>query len=436
MGAAQTPRAVVNIQRRNAIATALIVVVVVVIIVVAGVITYVYVSSPSPSNPKAPSQITLGAVLTLTGANAQPAADQEIGLNWWTSYVNAHGGLYLSKYGTKVPVKVIVLDDKSDPSNDPALISELVNQDNVSAILSGTALYNAPVILPIAERDGVPYVSMYDFYNSTWNYYSQIDPHPNWAFFAWPNFAGVANVFWNWYDAQNSSNRPTSVAAVAANVAGFNVVSQMWLNQAQARGLNVTMPLQVYDVTSTDLTSLVLKLKAANPQVVWAFSVVTDGELLLKEANELGFHPKLWIMPATAEFTLLGKSLGTLANGIVTDTTWVHLMTTNDSANLNSYYMNQTKGLPADPFAANYAAITQVLFDAIVKAGSTNRPAIRDALATINASTVEGQVVFDSNHNSYTLNNIIVQWQNGGQQIVWPPDIATAEFQYPSPNAG
>ncbi|MDR7460783.1 MAG: branched-chain amino acid ABC transporter substrate-binding protein, partial [Armatimonadota bacterium] len=56
---------------------------------------------------------------------------------------------------------------------------------------------------------------------------------------------------------------------------------------------------------------------------------------------------------------------------------------------------------------------------------------IRDALAATNLQTVVGRVRFRADGTS-PVPVVVVQWQNGRQELVWPREFATAPLAYPA----
>ena len=75
--------------------------------------------------------------------------------------------------------------------------------------------------------------------------------------------------------------------------------------------------------------------------------------------------------------------------------------------------------------------LVQILADAIERAGTLDRAAIRDAMADTYMMTVVGPISFREDGTAVML-NALVQWQNGQQELVWPSEHATADFAYPA----
>lgn len=99
--------------------------------------------------------------------------------------------------------------------------------------------------------------------------------------------------------------------------------------------------------------------------------------------------------------------------------------------NLNAKHV-EAMGRPADPMVGPAYANVQILVDAIERAGSLDRAAIRDALADTNLETVVGNVQFNADGTS-NVSSPILQYQGGVPQVVWPAEFATADFVYPAP---
>jgi branched-chain amino acid transport system substrate-binding protein len=68
---------------------------------------------------------------------------------------------------------------------------------------------------------------------------------------------------------------------------------------------------------------------------------------------------------------------------------------------------------------------------AIEKAGKLDPTAIRDALAATNMQTVVGPVRFRPDGTGIQP-FVVVQWQNGAQQMVWPKELGATQVLYPA----
>src|SRR5262245_2547122 len=102
-------------------------------------------SSASPSSTK---PIVIGASVSLTGDFSADGQAFQRGYNLWASDVNAAGGLLGRK------VKLIYLDDKSDPTQGSTNVQQLISTDHVDLLFGPfSSLITAPTST-VAARYG------------------------------------------------------------------------------------------------------------------------------------------------------------------------------------------------------------------------------------------------------------------------------------------
>ena len=63
----------------------------------------------------AQNEIKIGVVMPITGREAKPGQYQKEGIELAIKQINDSGGIMVKEYGKKLPVKLIVADDESDP---------------------------------------------------------------------------------------------------------------------------------------------------------------------------------------------------------------------------------------------------------------------------------------------------------------------------------
>src|SRR5690348_1804952 len=107
----------------------------------------------------APKEILIGASIPKSGSLSGFGLYAEWGYSTAIREVNQAGGLYLSQYHTKVPVRLITYDDQTVGAKAAANIEHLVKVDKVNALL-GTA--TPPLTIPAsitADNLHMPIVS-------------------------------------------------------------------------------------------------------------------------------------------------------------------------------------------------------------------------------------------------------------------------------------
>lgn len=93
-------------------------------------------------------------------------------------------------------------------------------------------------------------------------------------------------------------------------------VGQGILDRAKQHGLQVVAN-EAYNAKSTDLSPVVLKLKAANPDAILAASIGADAIVLCKQLRDLGVNPKA-VIGTSAGWGVpnLAQNIGKSVNGI------------------------------------------------------------------------------------------------------------------------
>ena len=107
---------------------------------------------------KAPEYIKIGYTLSLTGKHADAGKYYADAYKLAEKEINEKGGIYVKKYGKKIPVKLIGYDDESKAEKAVGLYEKMKTVDGVIAFLgpySSTITYS---VVPIAEKYHTPIV--------------------------------------------------------------------------------------------------------------------------------------------------------------------------------------------------------------------------------------------------------------------------------------
>ena len=84
-----------------------------------------------------PKEIILGAALPITGGQSREGGYFKKGYEMAVKEINDAGGVMVKQYGKKIPLKLIIYDDKSDNTTSVQLYEKLVAEDKVNALLGG-----------------------------------------------------------------------------------------------------------------------------------------------------------------------------------------------------------------------------------------------------------------------------------------------------------
>ena len=173
-----------------------------------------------------------------------------------------------------------------------------------------------------------------------------------------------------------------------------------------------------------------------NPDLVYMVSYVMDAALLMRQAKELDFNPKLFIGGA-AGFTLpeFRKNAGDATEFVYSATLWVESV---PYPGAKEYFAKYVKKYNEDTeyHGAEAYSCLYVVADALKRAKSITPKDVRDALAATDMMTVFGPVKFvsyDKKTQQNKLPTFLVQWQKGRLETVWPKEVAAKKYAYPVP---
>ena len=110
---------------------------------------------------------------------------------------------------------------------------------------------------------------------------------------------------------------------------------------------------------------------------------------------------------------------------------WHHAMKGAGVKELNDAHQKKF-GRPADPLVGPAYACVEILAAAVTRAGFPDRDKVRDAIAATSMNTVIGPVKFRPDGTGI-VQQALLQWINGKQELVWPKESATAPLAYPAP---
>jgi branched-chain amino acid transport system substrate-binding protein len=373
----------------------------------------------------AAQEIRVGVIQAQTGMYAGFGAGDIFGIQAAVDDINALGGVDVN--GTKMKIKLYIVDDQSDPNKTGTLAESLITQNNVQFLLSGDEPPPMhPGVSTVADRYKIPYITsvgpfepwagLREASDTKWPY--------TWAtgLFALgtpaeaPDFrAGQAGytVGDTWIDMLNLYGDQTNkkVAVLASDdgdgvgwYAGLpNIISTMGY---QPIGLDNKLGL--LPMETTDFSSVINEWKANNCEILWGNCPAPFFGAFWTQARTLGFEPKIVSIGRAPLFyqdvTAWG---GNLPWGIGCEIWWTPTITeyqgigTTTPMSLAERWTT-AKNQPVNPAIGSGYRSVQVLIDAIQRAKSVNADKVNEALATTDLMTIGSRVKFDASHFNRT----------------------------------
>lgn len=204
---------------------------------------------------------------------------------------------------------------------------------------------------------------------------------------------------------------------------------------AEAEGIT-NVSASPYSAESTDLSSTVLGIRQAAPDVVVAVSYAADAILLGRQMEENNVVVPAFIGSGGGHtLTGFGETLGAAADYVFNVDFPQYSVNTENTPGLEEFlalYDETYDAFPASGHSlANYAGM-QIVFEILRSTGGdTSSEAVMEAAQAVDIP--EGQLAtgwgaqFDETGQNQRASDYVTQWLDGEQQTVWPESVATAD---------
>lgn len=396
------------------------------------------------TGPLAAADVKIGVIYPMSGPVAQVGVDDKHIIELALEIINTANYRHLNLPFAKTEglpnlggakVSVIITDHQGKPELGLSEAERLITQEKVHALLGCYHSSVTETASMVAERMKVPFFnpesSSPKLTRRGFKWFFRSTPHDE--TFSEGMFNCLSDLekkrgmkfktFGLMYDDTLFGKDSARIEKEIGERAGYKLVADVAIRRS-----------------ATSLTSEVLKLKAANPDIFFPSIYTSDAILLCKTSKELEYNPPI-IMAQNAGHTdpSFAQSLGKDVDGICSRNEFsldlaVHKPMIKE---INDLFKKRSgrdiTGTVARTFVAFFA-----LCDAINRAGSTNPEAIREALTKTNIPadqliTPWRGIKFDETGQNILVDAIVVQYQGGIPYTVWPFHLATKELIYPNP---
>ena len=371
--------------------------------------------------------LRLGALYPFSGGLALLGDESFRGFELAVERRNAEGGLL----GRKITV---VRGDAVDANQAVGTARRLTSVDRVQAIFGSYASSISFAATQVSELAGVPYFELGAISDPItergFKYVFRSNPTSK-------SFANRTLDVINEIIAPGLNVKPQDlrIAIVHEDALYGTTVAKFQVEAAKAAGLNVVEVLP-YSAKAVDLSSLILRLKGSNVDVVLQTSYQNDTVLFFRQMQEAAFKPKA-IIGAGGGYSMQDTVNAVGADNMhgVFDIDFTQYLTNESGApGLNAFVQAYEKKYGSAPRSghslANYAGAL-IFFDAIQNAGSMDPDKIRAAVLALEkpeGSTPTGWgAKFDQNGQNTLGLPSVMQWLDGKLTTVYPADAAVAK---------
>lgn len=384
---------------------------------------------PQPVMAASPAEVKIGAVLPLSGRYAEIGSSSRRGIDLIVDQVNAAGGIK-SMGGAKI--KLVVADDGSEPTKASLEARRLIAQEKVSFILGPYSTPEAEGMVPVLERSEVGGVGLIT---------TMIPQTPYFSIMSIPaaktGDAYVDAVLWLKAKGVKADN---IVLTYANNDYGQTVAKEVTI-AAQQAGLKILEDIPVTPGTK-DMTPIVLKIKALNPDAVIAVYYLPEGVLFHRARYNLNYEgpvmvggissftdDRLWTLltPEVAEKTLT-KAFGLALFSPEAPLPAMDALVAKAKAAYPDHTVDQSLVIGAQ---------AMLLLDKALENAKTAEPkALAKAFRAVHLTKGDPAIVlpivpadfsFDEHGIPAGTAPLFVQWKDGKKVIVLPEVLAQAK---------
>jgi branched-chain amino acid transport system substrate-binding protein len=369
--------------------------------------------SPTDLWAEAPQAIRVGVTVSASGKFSTEVGPFQRLFKAWVDEVNRRGGIYLKEYKRKLPLELIVYDDRSDAATARRYYERLITVDGVHLLFGP---YSSPLTFAASaasEQHRIPFIAICanspKIYDRGFKWIvCVIDAAPRYTY-----------RYWEMVKAEGKARSVGFVVEDTLHPVGVYKGSRELAEQA---GLKVVAG-DILPPDTSDFTPAILSLKKANPDIVYVSSNIPFAVAFMKQAKELNLSPR--------EFHCIHHSgvfrqpLGDAADYVVGQSYWEPGMKYSDPQRFLTILREAKIDLDEYPWSPAYMMAFEIAEAALNQAGTLEPAVLMKTLKNLRITTLGGIVWFAENGVG-TINTY-------PSQIIWPPEVATAEHIYPTP---
>ncbi len=335
------------------------------------------------SNGGGGGPIVVGYYGDLSGNTSSFGQSTKNGVEMAADEINKAGGIDGRQ------VQVIVEDDQGEPNKAATVVSKLINQDKVQAVLGEVASSNSLAAAPKAQEAKVPMISP----SSTNPQVTQVGDYIFRVCFIDPFQGEVMAKF-----AANNLKAKRAAILYDFNSDYSRGLFQFFTRSFKQLGGEIVSE-QSYTQRDRDFSGQLTAIRSANPDVIYVPGYYGEVGVIANQTKQLGIKAPLlggdgWDSPKLWE--LGGQAL----NGNYISN---HYSVDDPSPAIQKFvadYKSRYNMLPDALAALGYDSM-KVLADSIKRAGSTDGAKLRDAIAqTKNFPGVTGSISLDKDRNA------------------------------------
>jgi len=347
----------------------------------------------------AEEEIKVGEFASLTGGSASFGQSSHKGTELAIDEINAAGGLLGKK------VKLITEDDQSMAGQPATIVRKLIAQDKVVAVLGEVASSKSLEAAPICQQNQIPMISP----ASTNPKVTEVGDFIFRICFIDPFQGTVMSKF--------AESKGWKKVAVLTDVKqDYSVGLAQFFKEGIVKAGGSIVKESSYSTGDKDFKPQLTSIKAAKPDAIFVPGYYAEVALIAKQAKLLGIKA-----PLLGGDGWVGDSLLKVAGNSLDGSFFSCHFSADDKSEVVQGFVQKYKAkygaVPDDMAALGYDS-AMILAEAIKRAGTTDGPALRDAIAaTKEHPGITGKISLNAKRDA-EKSAVILTIGGGGFQFV------------------
>ena len=417
------------------------------------------------SADKVPKEIRIGDTLSMTGPLASFGFTR-FGTEAAIEDINKQGGVFVKKYGKKLPIKWITRDTQSDMLKVGPLTEDLILNEKVQILgghiepphmRQGSAVmaekYKIPALVgvgPFESWSAIKAAAGPFKYTYTWGIAIGTPPSKGHPQYGNKGYLLMETWFGGTRPYIDKTNKKMALAAAddpdgRAWYMQFAEIVKPFGYDCYGADKQIGM----FPPGTTDFSSIINEWKKAGCEVLFCSSSGPDFGTLWKQCHTLGFKPKLVFVTRGAIYYRDIESWGGLAHGVTMELYWDPSMkncrgigNTTPQSLAERFFAKTKEPYICQGIAFDYM-IMQIIIDSIERAGTLEAEPLLKAFGETNLkTTINGPAIFDKATQHVRHSAQLGQWRKTNKPSKFEAPCvfsyndfmpASAEFIFPIP---
>ncbi len=356
----------------------------------------------------------IGASISLQGKYAMPSWMMEKGYELWADQINRNGGLLGKK------IKLVLYDNKSRLDLVKPLYRKMITQDHVDLVLSP---YGSPLTLAASEVSEAHHFVMLaceasseKIWKRGYKYIFGVYAPAGRYMIGFQNlmakngFRTLGVIF------ENSVFNTSIVAGVKkwTGLFGMDLIYTQSFNNGEK-----------------EFPCILNKVMAKNPEGLIFSAYPPDSYKFIKLMKKKNYRPRALAFTIVPVFQDFHKKVGAFADGIFGSSQWepdARLPFPGTAEFIHNF--KKFTGKMPDYHACSAFSACQILEKAAKQIKSLDQDKIRNFIIALDTVTVMGRFKVDHTGLQIGHNPMIIQWQHGKKEIVYPESMETSPADF------